>query len=152
MSLKKRNTTGLPTSTRRNPNTRNQYRSRAQREHEVNRLVLIITGIIALVIAVILGGAFLIQNVIQPAQSVASINGASISLRDFQQRVTFDRWRDGNQLAQIYNNQYLAQQLSELNERVWTVVSTDARSSAVREARFRSDGQLFDRQAVCRRQ
>lgn len=112
MSLKKRNTTGLPGSSRRDAATRNKYRSRSQREAETNRLVLIITGVIALVIVLILGGAFLIDGVIRPAQAVASVGGVSISSRDFVKRVTYERWRQGNLIAQYYQNPYLQQELS----------------------------------------
>ncbi len=113
MSLKKRNTTGLPGSNRRDSATRNQYRSRSQREAETNRLVLIITGVITLVIALILGGAFLIDGVVRPAQAVASAGGQSIASRDFAKRVTYERWRQSNVIAQYYQNPYLQQQLAD---------------------------------------
>lgn len=69
----------------------------------MNRLVLIVTGVIAAVIILILAGAFLIEGVIQPNQAVASVNGQNISTRDFQKRVVFDRWRTGTLLASVYN-------------------------------------------------
>ncbi len=58
MSLKKRSTTGLPSTNRRDSDVRRKYRSRSQREGEINRLVLMISGVIAAVIVVILGSAF----------------------------------------------------------------------------------------------
>ncbi len=69
----------------------------------MNRLVLIVTGVIAAVIILILAGAFLIEGVIQPNQAVANVNGQNISTRDFQKRVVFDRWRTGTLLASVYN-------------------------------------------------
>jgi len=113
MSLKKRSTTGLPSTNRRDSDVRRKYRSRSQREGEINRLVLMISGVIAAVIVVILGSAFLIDGVIRPAQAVASVGGQNVSLRDFQERVTYERWREGLQLSQLYNNQYFRSQLSD---------------------------------------
>ncbi len=112
MALNKRNTTGRPGSTRRDPAVRKKYRSRSQRENEANRLVLLIAAAISLVIIVVLGSAVLLDVVIRPNQSVMSMSGVSIPLRDFQQRVAYERWRDGNQLSFYYNNQYFRQQLS----------------------------------------
>ncbi len=113
MSQRKRSTTGLPGPTRREADVRKKYRPRSQREAETNRLVLIITAIIAAVIIAILGGAFLIDGVVKPAQAVANVGGTNISTRDFQKRVSFERWRQGNQIAQLYNNQYGRQYLSD---------------------------------------
>jgi peptidyl-prolyl cis-trans isomerase D len=113
MSLKKRSTTGLPGSTKRDAALRKQFKPRAHRENEVNRLVLILSGVIALVIIVILGGAFLIDGVVRPNQAVATVGGTSIGLRDYQQRVIFERWQRGIQIQQVYQNQYLSQQLAD---------------------------------------
>jgi len=113
MSLRKQKTTGLPGTTRRDPAVRTKFRSRAQREAETNRLVLIITAIIATVIIVLVGGALLIDNVIRPSQSVADAGGTGIPLNTFQQRVMFERWQRGLELAQVYQNQYYQQQLAD---------------------------------------
>ena len=113
MSLRKQKTTGLPGTTRRDPAVRTKFRSRAQREAETNRLVVIITAIIASVIIVLVGGALLIDNVIRPSQSVADAGGTGIPLNTFQQRVMFERWQRGLELAQVYQNQYYQQQLAD---------------------------------------
>ena len=113
MSLRKQKTSGGPGTTRRDPAVRTKFRSRAQREAETNRLVLIITAIIAAVIIVLVGGALLIDNVIRPSQSVASVGSAGIPLNTFQQRVMFERWQRGLELAQVYQNQYYQQQLAD---------------------------------------
>lgn len=113
MAQRKRNTTGLPGSTRRDPAVRIKHRTRAQREAETNRLVLLLTAIIAAVILVILGTAFFVDGVVRPNQAVASVGGTNISLRDFQQRVTLERWQAGEQLSQIYQIQYLQSELSD---------------------------------------
>jgi len=79
----------------------------------MNRLVLIVAGVLAGLIILILAGAFLFEGVIIPNQAVASVNGQNISTRDFQKRVTFDRWRTGTLLASIYN-QFGAQYAEQL--------------------------------------
>jgi hypothetical protein len=113
MAQRKRNTTGLPGSTRRDPAVRIKHRTRAQREAETNRLLLVLTAIIAAVILVILGTAFFVDGVVRPNQAVASVGGTNISLRDFQQRVTLERWQAGEQLLQVYQIQYLQSELSD---------------------------------------
>ncbi|MHB8630026.1 MAG: peptidylprolyl isomerase [Aggregatilineales bacterium] len=113
MAQRKRNTTGLPGSTRRDPAVRIKHRTRAQREAETNRLVLLLSAIIAIVIIVVLGAAFVVDGVIRPNQAVATVGGTGISLRDFQQRVIFERWQAGEQLAQVYQISYLQSELAD---------------------------------------
>jgi len=112
MSLKKRGTTGLPGSTRRDAAVRKQFRPRTHRESEVNRLVLIISAALALLIVAILGVAFLIDGVVRPNQSIGSVGGSSVSLRDYQQRVVFERWQRGIQIQQLYQ-QYQGQPFTD---------------------------------------
>jgi hypothetical protein len=112
MSKTRSKTTAVPASTKRAIDSR-KYRSRAEREAEMNRLVLIVAGVLAGVIILILAGAFLFEGVIIPNQAVASVNGQNISTRDFQKRVVFDRWRTGSLLASIYN-QFGAQYAEQL--------------------------------------
>lgn len=100
MSLNKNRTTGTPKASKYSSSGR-KFKPRSQREAEVNRLVLIISGVIGGVIALILGVALLVDGVITPNQPVATVNGQNISTRDFQARVRFERWRTGQQVAQI---------------------------------------------------
>jgi parvulin-like peptidyl-prolyl isomerase len=100
MSLNKNRTTGAPKASKYSSSGR-KFKPRSQREAEVNRLVLIITGVIGGLIAVILAVALLIDGVIVPNQPVAVVNGQNISTREFQNRVRFERWRTGQQIAQI---------------------------------------------------
>jgi parvulin-like peptidyl-prolyl isomerase len=113
MSLKDRKTSGLPKSNRRSADVRRAYRSRSRVEQETNRLVLIASGVIALVIVLILGGAILIDVVIKPAQSVLTVGNSTVSSADFQKRVSYQRWRDGNLISQYYNSQFGQQLLSD---------------------------------------
>jgi parvulin-like peptidyl-prolyl isomerase len=99
MAKTKSRTTAIPARSIRDGR---KYRSRSEREAQGNRIVLIAAGILGLVIVLILGGALLIEYVITPNQPVAEVAGQGISTRDFQQRVSFERWRLGNfLLAQI---------------------------------------------------
>ncbi|MBX3062536.1 MAG: peptidylprolyl isomerase [Anaerolineae bacterium] len=99
MAVSKQRTTGGPKG---NPSSnKRKFKPRSQREAEINRLTLIIAGIVGGLIILILGGALLVDGVITPNQAVASVNGENISTRDFQARVRFERWRIGQQLAQI---------------------------------------------------
>jgi hypothetical protein len=116
MSLKDRKTSGSPKAgARRSSEVRGAYRSRNQREAESNRLVLIAAGVLAAVIVVILGGALFIDTLVRPAQAVASVGGVNVSTRDFQNRVIYERWRQGNLIAQYYNSPFGQQQLTDTN-------------------------------------
>lgn len=99
MSLSKSRTTGAP-KPKKTASGRN-FKPRSQRESEVNRLVLILSAVILGLIALILGVALLIDGVIIPNQAVAQVGGQSITTREFQARVRFERWRLGQQVAQI---------------------------------------------------
>lgn len=123
MSLKDRKTSGLPKSNRRSAEVRRAYRSRSRVEQETNRLVLLASGVIALVIVLILGGAILIDVVIKPAQAILTVGNTSISTADFQKRVTYQRWRDGNLIAQYYQSQFGQQLLSDPNGQIGQLYS-----------------------------
>ncbi len=111
MSLKDRKTSGQPKSNRRDSAIRRAQRSRSAREAEVNRAVLFASGGLALLIIVILGIAVLNDGVIKPSQAVASVGGTNITTADYQKRVTYQRWRDSNLIAQYYNLGQYGQQL-----------------------------------------
>jgi peptidyl-prolyl cis-trans isomerase D len=98
MAKSKSKTTGTPAPTKRVADTR-RYRSRAERDAYYNRIALISAAVVAGVLIVIVGAALLVDNVIVPNQAVASAGGQNISTRDFQRRVTFERWRTGTTLA-----------------------------------------------------
>jgi parvulin-like peptidyl-prolyl isomerase len=99
---KKSKTTGIPAPNARVADTR-RYRSRAERDAYLNGMVLKIAAAIAGVIILILVLSLVIEGLIVPNQAVASVAGTNITTRDFQRRVTFERWRTGNMLGSIYN-------------------------------------------------
>ena len=119
MSKSRSRTTGIPARTKRVADTR-KYRSRSEREAAYNRLVLIVAGVITAIVILILAIAVLLDTVIRPNLAVANAGGQNISVRDFQRRVIFERWRSGTFLATLYNTysqqfgaQYAAQLLSD---------------------------------------
>jgi parvulin-like peptidyl-prolyl isomerase len=76
----------------RKPRLSQEYHSRAEREAEIQRLVILGTGIALAVIVIILVAAIVIDKVIIPNQAVASVEGKNISVSDFQKRVKLDRF------------------------------------------------------------
>lgn len=82
------------------PLTRKQL-SRAEREALQRRRILIAAGaLIGLVVLVLVAGVVQSQ-VIAPNEPVARVNGETISTRQYQQRVNFDRWRLRNTMASM---------------------------------------------------
>ncbi len=74
------------------------YQSKAEREAQVQRLVLLgvaAAGIFALVLVVI---ALVFDQLIRPAQVVAQVNGQSITVAQFRDRVRLERALLGEQL------------------------------------------------------
>ncbi|HVO41441.1 MAG TPA: peptidylprolyl isomerase [Aggregatilineales bacterium] len=110
----KRKTTALPAPSARSGR---RYLSRTERESQINRIVLIATAVIAVVIVLILVVALLADIVIAPNKAVASVAGQNITVRAFQNHVTYQRWRFGTQLANVQNSipqQYLQTYLPQI--------------------------------------
>jgi peptidyl-prolyl cis-trans isomerase D len=136
---KKSQTTGQPKRRkRRNPNapienventgqaeTKADFRSRAEREEEVQQKVVRGVGITVGILIVIILAAFIVEQLIVPNQTVAVVNGESISAGQFREAVSFERSRLELQFSQIQSAgldiQQIAQQepyatwLNELN-------------------------------------
>jgi parvulin-like peptidyl-prolyl isomerase len=81
---------------------KHEFHSRHEREAEIQRWVVLGTGIAVAVVVVILAIAFVIDQVITPNQVVASVEGRSITVSEFQRRVRFERFIRNNQLINIY--------------------------------------------------
>ncbi len=99
---KKRQTTGLPKPEKKTPppaqadgkrsaQPLKEYRSRAEREAEIQRIVILSTIAVVAVVVLILVAALIVDQVINPQRTVASVNGDSISVSEFEQRVRFER-------------------------------------------------------------
>lgn len=80
------------------------YHSRAEREAVIQRRVMIGSGIILALVVVILVGAFVVEQFIVPNQAVASVNGETISVSQFQKRVRMERALLSDRLNNVYLN------------------------------------------------
>lgn len=96
---KRDKTTGLPAQSKRVEDRK--YLSRAEREQRANRIILATTLIVVAAVVVLVAAALLVDNVVRPSQAVASVGNNSISARDFERRVRFERWRTGLQVAYV---------------------------------------------------
>ena len=122
---KKTQTTGLPKRRRRraasdpassaaaNAQADSDYKSRSEREARLQRLA--IRGVIALVVllVVLVGGAFAIEQLIVPSQVVARVNGDDITVQQFRDEYTLERTRLQLQLSQLQNAGFDMQQISQ---------------------------------------
>jgi len=111
MSKTRNKTTALPE--RRKLNEGRQVLSRSEREERLNRIVILVTAIGAAVVVVILGIALFVEGVVAPNRAVASAGGESISARDFETRVRFERYLTGLTLANVarqFGREFLTQQ------------------------------------------
>jgi parvulin-like peptidyl-prolyl isomerase len=68
-----------------------EAKSRAEREHEISRLILIVTGIALAIVGIIIVLAFVINGVIRPNETVARYNDTNITGAQFQERVRIER-------------------------------------------------------------
>lgn len=104
---KRRQTTGLPkqqSSTPQSPKESGRERkSRAEREADIQRRVLIGTGVTVAIVVLILVAAVVIELFVTPNQVVASVNGENITVAQFQDRVRLER-----ALLNIQINNYVA--------------------------------------------
>lgn len=109
MSKRRQSTTGLPKAEKKTPppstavtseggrNTSQagrplrEHQSRAEREAQVQRYVILGTGIAVVLVVVLIAIALIVDQVINPGRSVASVNGEGISVRAFEQRVRLER-------------------------------------------------------------
>ncbi len=103
------------------PKLRQEYRSRAEREHEIQRWVIIGTIAAIVVVVLLLGVTIVSDQIITPNQVVASVDGQNITINQFQRRVRLERYLRNQQLTQLvqtytsfgYTEQQLVQQLQQ---------------------------------------
>lgn len=114
--MSKRSTTGLPKAGTGKPNTPDtaaakpsgilqqlrlrEYHTKHEREAAIQRLVILGTGVALAIALVILVFAFVVDQFIRPGQSVASINGETITVADFRSRAKLERALLGEQINQ----------------------------------------------------
>lgn len=96
--------------------TRKQV-SRAQRERELQRVVMIGAAVVGVLLAALLGWAALDTLVLQPGQAVARVGEVSITSGEFQKAVKFRRYQLINQYIQLSDPQlaqFFGQQLQQI--------------------------------------
>ena len=106
---KRSQTTGLPKVRKTTPapdakgKTPRQFRSRAEREAQLQRRIILGTVIAVGLIVLVVVGAFVLDQVILPGQVVASVNGKNISVAEFQKRVRLERAIYNTQLNAVFD-------------------------------------------------
>ena len=100
--MSKRSTTGQPKpgqpkpeaeahKSRLQPKLLHEYRSKHERETEIQRLVILGTGAAVAIALIILLGAILNEQLIVPNQAVANVNGTTITVSQFKTRARIER-------------------------------------------------------------
>jgi parvulin-like peptidyl-prolyl isomerase len=115
--MAKKATTGVPTRRKRTPDQQEDrtYLSRAEREAQAQRRVLLGVGAALAFVLVILLVGIVYEVLIYPNQPVAVVNGETITTVDYEARVQYERWVNGSQLlniAQLYGAEALTDQQS----------------------------------------
>jgi hypothetical protein len=87
-------------SKRSQPRLIREYKSKAERETVIQRYLIIGTAVVVGIAAIILIGALLVDQLVVPSQTTATVNGESITISEFQRRVRFERALINNQLSQ----------------------------------------------------
>jgi len=90
MTKRQAKTTGIPKEKPKLVEAAPQ-KSRHEREAEIQRYVLIGTGVTIAIIALILLAAIVLELIITPNQTVATVNGQTINVAQFESRVRLER-------------------------------------------------------------
>lgn len=109
---KRRQTTGMPSRKRSEQadipqesswldNLLGNPKNRAEREDAINRLIIRSLIAIGAVIAVVIGIALIWDQGIVPNQTVATVNGETVTVREFRDRVNFERARLTQELNSV---------------------------------------------------
>lgn len=106
---KKSQTTGLPKARPRNVETaetpksraRSEYTSRAEREARIQRWIIRGTAIVVGVIVLVIATTIILDQIIIPNQTAATVNGKNISVREFQNRVRLERVLNNERLQRV---------------------------------------------------
>ena len=103
------------------PKLQREYRSHAEREHEIQRWVIIGTIAAVVIVVLLLAVTIVSDQIITPNQVVASVDGQNITVNQFQRRVRLERYLRNQQLTQVfqtytsfgYTEQQVSQQLQQ---------------------------------------
>ena len=102
---KRRQTTGVPSRKRRDQRAEvetstgrfglskplSEYKTRAEREAEIQRRVILGVGLALAIVVVLVAVALIYENVISPSRTVATVADATITADEFRDRVRFER-------------------------------------------------------------
>ena len=83
--------------------SKREYKSRAEREQQLQRRIIIATIVISVVLVVGLVGVVVYDRFIVPNMAVATVNGQSITVAQFQERFRLERTLVNQQLSGIVN-------------------------------------------------
>ncbi len=118
---KKSQTTGLPKANKpipkaasqpkapsaRQPRLLRETHTKAERDAQIQRLLVLVTGAVLGITAIILIGALIFDQLIIPNQVVARVNGETITVSEFERRVRIERFLISSQINAAIN-QYRA--------------------------------------------
>jgi parvulin-like peptidyl-prolyl cis-trans isomerase-like protein len=90
-----------PKTGRFNVGLKREFASRAERDHYYQRLILAIVGIVVLITVGILAYVLINESILTPNQIVASVQGHTVTVTDFQKRVRLERYLLNNRLSQV---------------------------------------------------
>jgi parvulin-like peptidyl-prolyl isomerase len=93
-----------------------EFRSRAEREAEIQRYVLIGTVVAVAAVVVLVGLALIVDGLINPRRTVATAYGENISVTEFQERVRLERFLGNQQLVNIANQYVTFGIASDIND------------------------------------
>ncbi|NDJ87336.1 MAG: hypothetical protein GYB66_15765 [Chloroflexi bacterium] len=100
--MAKRSTTGRARKER-DPLTRKQHLSKAERDALWQQRVLIGAGVLGGLMLIALLGALIYDLVIVPEQAVSEVNGQEIKTDDFRRRVRAQRWFLADQVREFHS-------------------------------------------------
>ena len=103
-----------PTNTSNVPNRK--HLARQEREQNQMRYILIAMIAVAVIVVGVIGFGILDQTVLKANKAVAKVNGESISIKQLQTRVRYERWRLVNQYLNLYNTMQMFGNDSQFSE------------------------------------
>jgi hypothetical protein len=90
--------------------TRRQL-SRKARETRIQRIILISTAVVAVVVVALLAYGVIWNQIVKPTRVIASVNGENITVKDFEDRVRSEYW--------LYSQGQLAGYIPSVRSKCW---------------------------------
>ncbi|MBZ0306130.1 MAG: peptidylprolyl isomerase [Anaerolineae bacterium] len=103
--MAKRDTTGGPRQRRMTEEDiarRREYKSKAEIEHQYQRIVLLVAGVIVAIVVIIILGAIIYDNAVLPREALVTVNDDEVSVNEFQGRVQYTRFQLAEQIRATY--------------------------------------------------